>query len=69
MFGLSRADKLHLSAAVPILEAEEWLKSGNVPDKQLYDVVLHVTGSEERAAAALADRIESRLAKGQRPDV
>ena len=51
-----------------ILEAEEELVSG-APDSRVYDLVLAITGSEEKASAALTERIEARHRRNERPEV
>lgn len=57
--------KLAFEAAMPILEAEQELKDP-VPDARVYDLTLAITGSEDAAADALADRIAFRLRRGEK---
>lgn len=49
--------------------AEEKLARGDVPDDQVYDLVLAATGSEEMAAAALTARCMWRLRRNETPQV
>lgn len=51
---------------MPILEAEQRLREGGVPDNQLYDLVLLATGSRRAAEAAFEARIAARLDAGQK---
>jgi hypothetical protein len=68
--GLTPQERFRLAAAIPVLEAEDALKTpGAIPDKQLYDVVLTATGDEEQAMTALESRVKYRIAKGQTPDL
>jgi hypothetical protein len=48
-----------------ILEAEAELKKP-VPDAKVYDLILRVTGSEEKAAAAMSERIAYRLRREEK---
>ena len=57
--------KLVLERAMFILEAEEELKKP-VPDGRVYDLVLAATGSEEKASAAMSQRIAYRLRRGEK---
>lgn len=54
----------------PVIEAEDMLaQAGEIPDGQLYDVVLAATGDEDAAELALRRRIGARLERGERPQV
>ncbi len=52
-----------------ILAAEEELRAGVENDDRLYDLVLSVTGSAERASAALSQRIMARMKRGDTSNV
>lgn len=54
-----------MQSAIPILKAEAELEAGP-SDARLYDVVLAVTGSKERAGQALQDRIAWRRDRGEK---
>jgi hypothetical protein len=66
VFELPPAEKLRLELAMPILEAEDRLKAGLVPDEAIFDTVLLVTGSRDAAEAATIARMNARLDRGQR---
>jgi|GEM_PF-5004709 len=68
--GVSPARKLEMEGGLVILEAEEELMGlrGPVPDSRVFDLVLLVTGSEERASAALAERHLARMKRGETPE-
>ena len=59
---------LALEGAMEVLEAERELKKGDVPDHRVYDLVLAATGSEERAEAALQERIKARNRRHERTE-
>lgn len=62
--------KLVLEASMAAIEADEELRSpAGVPDGRVYDLVLAATGSPERAARALQDRIALRLRRDEKPEV
>jgi hypothetical protein len=52
-----------------VIEAEEELKRPVDDDDRLYVLVLRATGSEARAAAALAARFMARLKANETPRV
>ncbi len=60
-FELTPAKKLTLEANMQIIAAEDELKAGVPDDNRLYDLVLAVTGSEEKASSALAARLMQRM--------
>lgn len=53
---------------IPVLDAEDELKAG-VADDRVYDVVLRATGSEERASAALTERVAEKLRRDERAEI
>jgi len=68
VFGLPGPDKLALELNLPILDAEERLRTG-CADDEVYSLMLAATGSEDEASAALTERVSWRLKKNQTPDV
>ncbi len=65
---MSPADKIVLAENMKALEAEDELRAG-CPDNRVYDLVLAATGSEERASAALAERIADVQRRGGTADI
>lgn len=63
---MSGPELLARDVARPVLAAEEEIASGNVPDARLYDVVLAVTGSEDAASLAVAEREQRRIVERER---
>lgn len=62
---------MRLEAAMDILSAEEELagRYGPMADSRVYDLVLAITGDEERASAAQAERYAAVLRRGGTPEV
>lgn len=58
-----------LEAARPILEAEQRLRAGAVPDAQFYETAMLVFGSEEAASAAYSHYLAAKLRAGQTPEI
>ncbi len=53
---MTPAEKLALEAGMQVLAAEDELRAGVADDDRMYDLVLLVTGSRERAGEELARR-------------
>lgn len=65
VLNLTPADKLILQANMPVLLAEEELRKG-ASDSRIYDLVLAMTGSKDRAADALTARMAARRDRGEK---
>ena len=68
-FNVSKTVLAAMEANADKIEATEKLKSGNVPDSEIYDVVLLATGSKLIASKALSNRIKFRQEHGQKTNV
>lgn len=51
-----------------MLEAEDEIRRGRVPDDRVFDVVLAATGREDLASRAHAERIMARMRRNETPD-
>ncbi len=49
-----------LAEAEPVLRAQEWLQTGEVPDDALEEVATLATGSEDAAQDVLEARLEAK---------
>jgi len=68
-FNVSKTVLAAMEANVDKIEATERLKSGNVADSEIYDVVLKATGDDRIASKALSNRIRSRQERGEKTNV
>ncbi len=65
---MTPAEKMRREVGMQVLLAEEELAAG-APDARVYDLVLAVTGSEERASEAYSARLMARMKRGETPEV